>query len=74
MDFTLFAYGFYAVVALGAMALTLAEYLSSDESTPVYFALGLLACAAWPLTIAGLGVVMAFRPANVHPEGALQAA
>lgn len=74
MAFTLIAVGLYGIIALGAMALTLAEFLTSRESTFGYFLLGLVACAAWPLTIAVLGVVMAFRPAPIHPTGGLQAA
>ncbi len=58
----------YAVIMVCAMALTLNEYLSSKDSTLAYFALGLIACAAWPITLIAVVIAAQFKPVPVYRE------
>lgn len=68
MAFLFIATCIYAVIMVCAMALTLNEYLSSKDSTPGYFLLGLLACAAWPVTLIAVVIAAQIKPVPVYRE------
>lgn len=58
----------YVVIMVCAMALTLNEFLSSKDSTWGFFTLGLLACAAWPVTLVSVVIAAQFKPVLVYHE------
>lgn len=55
----------YATIAIASMMLSTLEFLSSKESTPPFFALGLLACAAWPLSFPLILIAARSQPVPV---------